>query len=97
MPRQPVNRTLGERRALVYVAPILHLCACLTIALLRLESGWHYMTIVDFPVSILAIALSYNFHHPLILFGVIGTMWWYLLSLGIASCWKFLRSLRSES
>lgn len=66
--------------ALVYLLPFLHLCACLVITVARLESAWEYMMFVDAPASVLIISVSYNFDHPLILFGVIGTLWWYLLS-----------------
>jgi hypothetical protein len=92
-----VNQVPGKRISLIYLAPFLHLCACLIIAVLRLESGWHYMTIVDVPASTVVIAMLYDFDHPLILFGVIGTLWWFLLSLAVAYCWKFVRSIRSGS
>src|SRR6266581_2760568 len=68
------------RLLLVHLLPVLHLCACLTVALAGLESGWQYMTMIDAPASVLVIALIYNFDHPLILFGLVGTLWWYLLS-----------------
>jgi hypothetical protein len=38
------------------------------------------MIFIDVPASVLAIALLYNFDHPLIVFGIIGTPWWYVLS-----------------
>jgi hypothetical protein len=68
------------RFLLIYMLPFLHLCACMIIALARLESGWGYLLFVDAPASILILAESYNWDHPLILFGVFGTLWWYLLS-----------------
>jgi hypothetical protein len=46
----------------------------------RIESGWQFMLMIDAPASVLIVALIYNFNHPLILFGVVGTTWWYLLS-----------------
>ena len=55
------------------------------------------MTMVDVPASILVIAMLYDFDHPLILFGAIATLWWFLLSLVVAYCWKFVRSIRSGS
>jgi hypothetical protein len=73
---------LKVRSFLIYILPILHLCACLIIAVARLESGWGYMMIVDLPASVLIMAEAYNFDHPLILFGIFGTLWWYLLSRG---------------
>jgi hypothetical protein len=71
------------RVVLIHLLPFVHLCACLTIALARLESGWDYMLFIDIPVSGLLFGLSYNFNHPLILYGVIGTLWWYLLSRAV--------------
>jgi hypothetical protein len=74
---------LKVRPLLIYLLPILHFCACLIIAIARLESGWEYMMIVDLPASVLIMAEAYNFDHPFILFGIFGTLWWYLLSRGI--------------
>ena len=81
MTRSPV------RSIFVHLLPALHLCACLTIALAVIGAGWQYMTMVDAPASVLVIALIYNFNHPLVLFGIIGTLWWYLLSFAVAFCW----------
>ena len=74
--------TRRARFLLVHLLPFLHLCACIIIALARLESGWEYMMFVDGPTSVLIVAESYNWDHPLVLFGIIGTLWWYLLSRG---------------
>jgi hypothetical protein len=41
------------------------------------------MMFVDLPASVLIVAEAYNFDHPLILFGIFGTLWWYLLSRGV--------------
>ena len=65
---------------LVHVLPFSHLCACLTIALAHLESGWGHMFVIDIPMSVIILAVSYNFDHPLLLFGTLGTLWWYLVS-----------------
>jgi hypothetical protein len=75
------------RSPLVHLLPLLHLCACLTVTLRGIESGWQYMTMIDAPASVLVIALIYNFDHPFILFGIVGTLWWYLLSFAAAFCW----------
>jgi len=92
-----MNQMLGKRISLIYLAPFLHLCACLIITVLRIESGWHYMTLADAPASIIVIAMLYDLDHPLIFFGIIGTLWWYLLGLGAAYFWKFIQSIRSEN
>jgi hypothetical protein len=84
MTRSPI------RSPLVHLLPFLHLCACLFIALAGIEAGWQYMTMIDAPASVLVIALIYNFNHPLILFGIVGTLWWYVLSFAAAVCWARL-------
>jgi hypothetical protein len=67
--------------------PLLHLCVCVIIALARLSSGWEYLTKVDFPISVFIVSAMYSFDHPLILFGIIGTFWWYLLSRAAEMLW----------
>jgi hypothetical protein len=74
----PSKRRL--RFILVHLLPFLHLCACLTIAFAHLESAWQYMMLIDVPMSVIIVAISYIFDHPLLLFGTLGTLWWYLLS-----------------
>jgi len=69
-----------HRIGLIHLLPLLHLCACFVAAFGRLSSGWEYLTYMDFPVSVLVLSASYSFDHPFILFGAIGTLWWYLLS-----------------
>ena len=65
---------------LVYLLPLLHLCACIIIAFASITKGWEYLGLIDFPASALIVAIDYNFDHPLLLFGVFGTLWWYFLS-----------------
>ena len=31
-------------------------------------------------MSVIILTISYDFNHPLIVFGILGTLWWYLLS-----------------
>jgi len=38
------------------------------------------MVLVDAPMSVVIIAISYNFDHPLLLFGTLGTLWWFVES-----------------
>jgi hypothetical protein len=68
------------RFLLVHLLPVAHICACLTIALAHLDAGWEFLGLMDFPASIMVVTLIYDFDHPLILFGIIGTLWWYVLS-----------------
>jgi hypothetical protein len=79
------------RPFLVYLLPALHLCACLTIAIAHLEAAWGYLLLIDVPMSAFILAISYNFDHPLILFGTLGTLWWYLLGRVAAMIWRIFR------
>jgi hypothetical protein len=54
----------------------------MTIGIARLDSAWQYLFLIDVPMSAIIGAISYNFDHPLLLFGILGTLWWYLLSRG---------------
>ena len=67
-------------RSLLYLLPALHLSACLVIAIAKLESGWEQMIKIDFPFSVLLVALGWRLGHPFLWFGVLGTLWWYFLS-----------------
>ena len=73
-----------DRRLLwFYLLPLAHLGACLWVALARSGFGilpaWMPIVTVDFPVSILLFALVWRFGHPLLWFGVLGTLWWIFL------------------
>ena len=64
----------------VHLPPSLHLLSCLIIALAHWESAWGYLFLIDIPMSVIILTISYDFNHPLIVFGILGTLWWYLLS-----------------
>jgi hypothetical protein len=82
------NKSNGRTRSrMVYLLPSLHFCACVVIALGRLD-WWQYLFLVDLPVSGIVLAIAYNHDHPFVLFGIIGTFWWYLLSRGAYFCWR---------
>jgi hypothetical protein len=72
---------------LVYLLPFLHLGACVTIWAGHIDSGWQKLIIVDFPFSIVIVGLLFRSDNPLLAFGVLGTFWWYGLSLFIR--WLF--------
>jgi hypothetical protein len=72
---------------LLYFLPFLHLGACVTIWVGRIDSGWQKLIILDFPFSILLVALVFRDDKPLLYFGTLGTLWWYALSLMIR--WLF--------
>jgi len=79
---------LTRRRAISLVLPALHVGLCLAaeLGLLASESGswtWFLVFLVDFPFSIVLIPLL-RIAPPLLVFGILGTAWWYSISrLGI--------------
>jgi hypothetical protein len=74
--------TLIWKKLWIHVLPFLHLCACVLTAIANPDSGWKYVGLADYPVSIMEVGLSMRYDvHPLLFFGIIGTAWWYLISL----------------
>lgn len=71
--------------AYLLLLPLLHLGACAVIALVKLESGIHYLIYVDFPFSIVLVALGWRKDNFLFWFATLGTLWWYLLSRMLSS------------
>jgi len=72
----------------VYFLPILHFCACLMSTLQFFVPGlqylnvmWNFVARADFPISLVAYALTPKFA-PLAAIWIVvaGTLWWYLLS-----------------
>jgi hypothetical protein len=64
----------------LYLMPLIHLVACLTIWIARLESGVHYLIYFDFPFSFILVILGWRNDDFLIWFATLGTVWWYGLS-----------------
>ena len=66
------------------VLPAIHLALCVYIQLSPSEGGWSWFPVflVDLPFSILLMFVNYIVPSPLIVFGVLGTSWWYLISVG---------------
>ncbi len=72
----------------IYFLPILHFCACLMSMLQYIVPGlqylevmWEFIVRVDFPVSLVAYALTPKYAVLAGIWIVIaGTLWWYLLS-----------------
>ena len=75
------NRLTG-RSYLVYLLPFLHLVACFAMWLDNVRN-LEPMILIDCPSSIPVVGLVYAGFNPWIWFGVLGTLWWYLLSLAI--------------
>jgi hypothetical protein len=74
----------------IYFLPILHFCACLMSTLRYFVPGLQYLIVIwefvmhaDFPVSLVAYALTPKYA-PLAAIWVVaaGTLWWYVLSRG---------------
>jgi ABC-type uncharacterized transport system permease subunit len=72
----------------IYFLPILHFCACLMSTLRYFVPGLQYLVVIwdfvmraDFPISLLAYALTPTYA-PLAAIWIVlaGTLWWYLLS-----------------
>src|SRR5262245_7894850 len=69
------------------VLPTLHVGLCLATKAGRLAFegswGWFLVFVVDFPLSILLLPFL-KIADPLLVFGILGTAWWYLISrLGV--------------
>jgi hypothetical protein len=72
----------------IYFLPILHFCACLMSTLHYFVPGLQYLVVIwefllhaDFPVSLLAYALTPKYAPLAAIWTVVaGTLWWYLLS-----------------
>ena len=72
----------------IYFLPILHFCACLMSTLRYFVPGVQYLTVmwdfvvrVDFPISLVADALTPKYAPLAAIWTVVaGTLWWYVLS-----------------
>lgn len=80
----------------VYLLPCMHLFGCLVIGIARLDTAWGYMFMIDIPMSVIILAFSYNFNHPFLLFGTLGTLWWYLLSRAAEMIYRGVTRRRPE-
>jgi hypothetical protein len=94
----------GKHFHWAYLPPLLHLVACMIILLgyivpswQYLLVGWKYIVLLDFPASFIGAGLAWS-HQVLALiwFVVVGTLWWYLLSLGMRWIVKVLISHYTE-
>jgi len=87
----PEPKIIVQRKALywIYLLPVAHLCACLWINFA--DTAWMPIIFVDFPVSGLLLTLAWRLDYPMFWFGVLGTVWWCLLSY-MARAWILGRS-----
>lgn len=65
----------------VFLLPFLHLGACIAIWVGHVDTGWQKLLIADFPFSVILAGLMFRNVDPLLSFGVLGTLWWWFLSL----------------
>jgi hypothetical protein len=90
----------------VYFLPILHFCACLMSTLRFFVPGLQYLSVmwdfvvrVDFPISLVADALTPKFA-PLVAIWIVvaGTLWWYVISRAAETLfYKFARRKKPAS
>ena len=64
-------------RRLLYVLPLFHICCCL--ATWVVDGPWMPVILSELPVGALLLGGTWQFDYPLFWFGVLGTLWWYLL------------------
>jgi len=96
--------SLSPHNRWIYFLPVLHLCACfismlghLIPSLQYLGIVWTGVMLVDFPISLVALALTWKFSSlatAWILVG--GTLWWYLLSRGADLVFRRFKAHREE-
>ena len=74
---------MKTRHVVALALPVLHVSLCVgtAVGLLGSEGSWQWFMVflVDFPFSIVLLPLL-EIAHPLLVFGLLGTAWWYLLS-----------------
>lgn len=86
----------STRTFLIVLLPFLHMSACVIVELGQLRSGWMYISFADFPASAFAMAISYQWDHPFVVFGIIGTLWWLMLSVVAAHLFERIWRWRSR-
>ena len=74
----------------VYLIPaILHLFLCIATGAGAFHSegswAWFVVFLIDFPFSVLLLP-ALRIAPPLLVFGVLGTGWWYLITLVVVHC-----------
>ena len=89
-----VNNGVRTNRGWVFLAfvlPLLHLCLCVAIAFASPSVGLEPIIRIDLPFSLLLLAVvGWGSPHLLIWFGILGTLWWYLLIRFVQIEWSRL-------
>jgi hypothetical protein len=77
MPETSVG-TVRNGFSWLYLLPLAHFCACLWIKFT--DAAWMPIVFADTPISVLLLPLAWRLDYPMFWFGVLGTLWWCLLS-----------------
>jgi hypothetical protein len=93
------NRGSRWRLFAILILPLLHLCVCMVVAHVGPNVNLEPIIIIDAPFSLFVLLLmGWDSPHPLIWFGVLGTLWWYLLArfveLETGRLMRYLRKYR---
>jgi hypothetical protein len=75
--------TLLRPTLLLLVLPVSHLVLCLAVQVNATLGSWSWFPVflIDFPFSFLLIRIE--FLPPIVIFGIFGTLWWYVLAIVI--------------
>lgn len=68
---------LRRDRRLLYVLPLFHLSCCIATRLV--DGPWMPVILSEIPLGPLLLGAASRFDYPLFWFGVLGTLWWYLI------------------
>jgi hypothetical protein len=74
---------------LICLVPSLHLIACIGISVFEL--AWAPLIYVDFPFSVVLVGLAWHYDSGFPVFGILGTLWWLLLSYAAVFFYRKLR------
>jgi hypothetical protein len=87
------RKNRGWQYAAIIMA-LLHMCLWIAVAFSypRMENVEPLIP-VDFPLSFVLVVLGWNSPHLLIWFGVLGTLWWYVLVRFVEIVWNLLIKL----
>jgi len=67
----------------VFFPPSIHFGVSLAFWIGHVDAGWQYLLMADFPFSGIMAGLMFRGVNDLIVFGILGTLWWYFVSLMI--------------
>jgi hypothetical protein len=65
------------------VLPVLHLALCIVVQFTSSEGGWAWFPIylVDLPFSYVLLFVGRFVPSGFVVFGILGTLWWYFISV----------------